>query len=39
MKWAEFTPKARRITSVVLPMAWAISIEIGDGFSSYGYSW
>lgn len=39
MKWAEFSPKTRRITSVVLPMAWAISIEIGDGFSSYGYSW
>lgn len=39
MKWADFSPKARRITSVVLPLAWAISIEIGDGFSSYGYSW
>jgi hypothetical protein len=39
MKWAEFSQKARMITSTALPLAWAISIEIGDGFSSYGYSW
>lgn len=39
LAWADFSPKTRRITSVALPLAWAISIEIGDGFSSYGYSW
>lgn len=39
MRWADFSPKTRRITSVALPLAWAISIEIGDGFSTYGYSW
>lgn len=39
MRWADFKPRTRRITSVALPLAWAISIEIGDGFSTYGYSW
>jgi hypothetical protein len=39
LTYADFSPKTRRITSVALPLAWAVSIEIGDGFSSYGYSW
>jgi hypothetical protein len=39
MKWAKFSQRTRLITSTALPLAWAISIEIGDGFSSYGYSW
>ncbi|MES2779644.1 MAG: DUF2279 domain-containing protein [Bacteroidota bacterium] len=39
MKWAEFSPKTRKITAVTLPLAWAVSIEIGDGFSNYGASW
>ncbi|MES2559873.1 MAG: DUF2279 domain-containing protein [Bacteroidota bacterium] len=39
MQWADFTPKQRKITAVVLPLAWAVSIEIGDGFSNFGASW
>lgn len=39
MLWAEFTPRQRLLTSTVLPAFWAISIEIGDAFSPYGFSW
>jgi hypothetical protein len=38
-RWAHFSDNSRVIVSTALPLAWAISIEIGDGFSSYGYSW
>jgi hypothetical protein len=38
MRWGEFSDKARIWTSMALPAAWAVSIEIGDGFSSYGFS-
>lgn len=33
-----FSEKSTRRLSWILPAFWAISIEIGDGFSSYGYS-
>lgn len=39
MLWASFTNKQRLITSVALPAFWAISIEIGDAFAPYGFSW
>ncbi len=39
MRWADFSTKSRLITSTTVPLMWAISIEIGDGFSGYGYSW
>ena len=38
MTWAEFTPKQTLYTSIALPAFWALSIEIGDAFSPYGFS-
>lgn len=38
-RWAEFSDRTRIIASTAIPFVWAVSIEIGDGFSSYGYSW
>lgn len=38
MKWANFSDKTRLYTSVILPAAWAISIEIGDAMAPYGFS-
>lgn len=38
MKYGEFSTKTRLITATVLPFTWALSIEIGDGFSSYNFS-
>ncbi len=38
MKWADFKEKTRLITSIALPAAYALSIEIGDGFSTYNFS-
>ena len=38
MKWGEFKPKTRLIVSTAIPFVWALSIEIGDGFSNYNFS-
>ncbi|MES2689793.1 MAG: DUF2279 domain-containing protein [Bacteroidota bacterium] len=38
MRWAEFTPKQRLLTAVLVPTFWAISIEVGDAISPYGFS-
>lgn len=38
MKWSHFSEKSARTWSTVLPFAWALSIEIGDGFSKYAFS-
>jgi hypothetical protein len=38
MTWAEFTPRQILQTSIALPAFWALSIEIGDAFSPYGFS-
>ena len=38
MRWAGFTPKQRLLTATILPAFWALSIEIGDGLSPYGFS-
>ncbi|MFI5222553.1 MAG: DUF2279 domain-containing protein [Bacteroidia bacterium] len=39
MKWGEFSDRTRIITSVALPFIYALSIEIGDGYSTYGFSY
>ncbi len=38
MKWGKFSEKSSEWVSVVLPFAWALSIELGDGFSKYAFS-
>lgn len=38
MRWAEFTPRQRLLTATLVPALWAISIEVGDGLSPYGFS-
>lgn len=38
MKWAEFSNKSRLWTAITLPSLYALSIEIGDGFSSFNFS-
>ncbi len=38
MRWGEFKPKTRLWVSTAIPLVWALSIEIGDGFSSYEFS-
>jgi hypothetical protein len=38
MKWGNFNEKTSEWVSVALPFAWALSIEIGDGFSSFEFS-
>ncbi len=37
-KWGGFSNKTRLILSTALPLLWATSIEIGDGFSSYEFN-
>lgn len=39
MRWAGFTPKQRLLTAAIVPTFWALSIEIGDALSPYGFSW
>ncbi len=38
MQWGKFSEKSSEWVSVILPFAWALSIEIGDGFSKYAFS-
>jgi hypothetical protein len=38
LKYGEFKEKNCVLLSTVLPFIWALSIEIGDGFSSYEFS-
>lgn len=38
MKWGDFRESTSEWVSIVLPFAWALSIEIGDGFSSFEFS-
>ncbi len=38
MKYGEFSKKTRTITSIAIPFAYALSIELGDGFSRYNFS-
>jgi hypothetical protein len=38
MKYGRFSKKSRRIVSIAMPAFWALSIELGDGFSSYNFS-
>lgn len=38
MKWADFSEKTRLYTGIALPAFWALSIEIGDAMSPYGFS-
>lgn len=38
MMWGKFSEKSSEWVSVVLPFAWALSIELGDGFSKYAFS-
>jgi len=38
MQYGNFSKKATNITAVTLPAIWALSIEIGDGFSSYAFN-
>ncbi len=38
MKWAGYDEKQRLIWSTILPVSWALSIELGDGFTTWGFS-
>ncbi|OYU95743.1 MAG: hypothetical protein CFE21_11435 [Bacteroidetes bacterium B1(2017)] len=38
LKWGEFREERCLFYSTLLPFVWALSIEIGDGFSSYEFS-
>lgn len=38
MKWGKFSEKSSEWVSVALPFAWALSIEVGDGFSKFAFS-
>ncbi len=38
LKWGEFSQKKRLFVSAAIPFMWALSIEIGDGFSNYDFS-
>lgn len=38
MKWAEFSKRSRQICSISIPLLYALSIEIGDGFTSFNFS-
>ncbi|MFY8021498.1 MAG: DUF2279 domain-containing protein [Bacteroidia bacterium] len=38
MKYGNCSKKSRRIVSIAMPAIWALSVEIGDGFSSYNFS-
>jgi len=39
LKWGEFSDKSRRIAVFTIPALYALSIEIGDGFTSYAFSY
>jgi hypothetical protein len=38
MKWADFKESNSEWVSIALPFAWALSIEIGDGYSDFAFS-
>lgn len=38
MTLAKYNEKTKGIISIALPMIWAVSIEMGDGFSPFGFS-
>lgn len=38
MKWAGYNEKQRLFWSTLLPISWALSIELGDGFHGWGFS-
>ncbi len=38
MKWADFSNKTRLIWAASAPLGWAISIELGDGFTTHDFS-
>ncbi|MBC7382610.1 MAG: DUF2279 domain-containing protein [Bacteroidia bacterium] len=38
LKWGEFDNRTSLILSTSIPFVWALSIEIGDGFSNYNFS-
>ncbi|TAE84790.1 MAG: DUF2279 domain-containing protein [Bacteroidetes bacterium] len=38
MKWAGYNEKQRLLWSIILPTSWALSIELGDAFSTWGFS-
>lgn len=38
MKYGHFSNKATNITAILLPATWALSIELGDGFSRYAFN-
>lgn len=38
MKWAGYTERQRLFWSTLLPISWALSIELGDGFYDWGFS-
>jgi hypothetical protein len=38
MKYGGFSKKTRRFVSIGMPLIWALSVEIGDGYSSYNFS-
>lgn len=38
MTWGDFKESTKEWVSVLLPLGWALSIEIGDGFSKYEFS-
>lgn len=38
MEYGNFSNKAKTITAIALPAAWAISIELGDGFSRFAFN-
>jgi hypothetical protein len=38
MKWGEFSENTSEWVSVTLPFVWALSIELGDGFSKYAFN-
>ena len=38
MKYGEFSKRTRTITSIAIPFTYALSIELGDGYSRYNFS-
>jgi hypothetical protein len=38
MKYGHFSNKASNLTAILLPTTWALSIELGDGFSRYAFN-
>lgn len=38
MKWADYSDKSSLILSAAIPTIYALSVEIGDGYSSYNFS-